>query len=308
MALNNAIVGQALVGQAQVGNSETVKKRRYIPKIHGATFAPFEMPGEDILTNGKNAFLDWDLVPNPPLTVVMPEDTTPTVTIPGAIYVPELRLTGVTGGRPTFGMRSDTWKFRPRRGGLWARRFSDIANYLNGRLLKVVLDDEKGYYYVGTVFARQWGIGDMVSSVSMTYKFRPYKYELTDSMHPWYWDPFSFVDGVIRDYRNMIVSGSRTLTVYGREMPVIPDFYPETNGTGLTVTFNGQTYQLYATKDGVIYDGVHPGLTGYTVQAGTTYDPNSGRFTVSGIDIVGEQTLTFAGNGTVSVDYRGGRL
>lgn len=308
MAQTSAVVGRAIVGLAAVGDSSTVKKRRYIPPVHGATFAPATMAGEDILQEGKNAFLDWGLVPTKPLTVVMPEDTTPTVTIPGAIYVPELRLTSATGGRPTFGMRSGSWEFRPRRGGLWARRFSDIANYLNGREIKAVLDDEKGYYYVGTVTAKTWDIGDMVSAVSMDYRFRPYKYELTDSLHPWYWDPFSFVDGVIRDYRQMIVSGSRALTVYGREMPVVPDFYPETNGTGLTVTYKGAVYQLYATKNGTIYDGVNPGLTGYTVQAGVSYDPNTGRFTVATIDIVGEQTLTFGGSGTVSVDYRGGRL
>lgn len=308
MAQNSAVLGRAIVGLAEVGNSSTVKKRRYIPPVHGATFAPAAMAGEDILQEGKNAFLDWGLVPTKALTVAMPEDTTPTVTIPGAIYVPELRLTSATGGRPTFGMRSGSWEFRPRRGGLWARRFSDVANYLNGRDVKVVLDDEKGYYYVGTVTVRTWEIGDMVSAVSMDYRFRPYKYELTDSLHPWYWDPFSFVDGVIRDYRNMIVSGSRALTVYGREMPVVPDFYPETNGTGLTVTYKGTVYQLYATKNGTIYDGVNPGLTGYTVQAGVSYDPNTGRFTVAAIDIVGEQTLTITGSGTVSVDYRGGRL
>lgn len=308
MALTGAVVGRAIVGLAAVGDSSTVKKRRYIPPVHGATFAPAAMAGEEILNEGKNAFLDWGLVPIKPLTVAMPEDTTPTVTIPGAIYVPELRLTGATGGRPTFGMRSGSWEFRPRRGGLWARRFSDIANYLNGREIKAVLDDEKGYYYVGTVTAKTWDIGDMVSAVSMDYRFRPYKYELTDSLHPWYWDPFSFVDGVIRDYRQMIVSGARSLTVYGREMPVVPDFYPATNGTGLTVTYKGAVYQLYATKNGTIYDGVNPGLTGYTVQAGVSYDPNTGRFTVATIDIVGEQTLTFGGSGTVSVDYRGGRL
>lgn len=315
MANNNAIVGQAVVGQAKVGNSgDTVIRRRYVPVKHSVYFAPVEMDGSEILRNGKNTYLDWDLVPKPVPTVPEPDDATPTATIPGAIYVPELRLTGATGGIPTFGMRAGTWTFRPRGAGLWTRRFSDIANYLNGRMLKVVLDDDKGFYYIGTVEAQIWDVGDMVSTVTFAYKFYPYKYELTDSLTPWLWDPFSFVNGVIRKYGNLAVNTSRELIVYGREMPVVPDFYPVTDHTGLTVTVGGVTYPLYAVKNGVKYDGINAGLIGYTVPDGTSYDPNTGRFTVSDIVITGDGTdatgtaLTFAGTGTVSVAYRGGRL
>ena len=308
MSVSGAKVGTAIVGLAQVGNTTTTVRRRISPVPHGITFAPAEMDGADILRLGKHTFLDWGLITKPAPTVPMPDDETPTAAIPGAIYVPELRLTGPTGGHATFGMRTGSWKFRPKRDGLWARRFSDIANYLNGRLVKAVLDDEKAFYYVGTVEAKTWEIGEMVCGVSFNYKFYPYKYELTDSLQPWLWDPFSFVNGVIRKYGNLTVSTSQKLVIHGLEMPVVPDFYPETSGTGLTVTFNGVTYQLYAMKNGVKYDGINHGLTGYTVQAGTSYDPETGRFTVSGIEIVGEATLTFNGTGTVSVGYRGGRL
>ena len=308
MANNNAVVGQAIVGQAKVGNSSTPLQRRVSPVPHGITFAPADMDGKDILRNGKHTFLDWEIVPTKAPTVPMPDDETPTAKIPGAIYVPELRLTGPTGGHATFGMRTGSWEFRPRRGGLWARRFSDIANYCNGRLLKAVLDDEKAFYYIGTVTAKEWDIGDMTSGVRFDYNFYPYKYEITDSLDDWLWDPFSFVNGVIRKYGSLSVSTSKDLVIHGLEMPVVPDFYPVTSGTGLTVTYNGTTYQLYAMKNGVKYDGINAGLTGYTVQAGTSYDPETGRFTVSGIEITGEATLTFAGTGTVSVAYRGGRL
>ena len=283
-------------------------QRRVSPVPHGITFAPVEMDGKDILRLGKHTFLDWQLVPTAAPTVPMPEDATPTVAIPGAIYAPELRLTGPAGGRATFGMRAGSWEFRPKRGGLWARRFSDVANYMNGRLLKAVLDDEKAFYYIGTVQAKEWNIGGMTSAVTFDFRLWPYKYELTDSLSPWLWDPFSFVNGVIRKYGSLSVSTSRELVIHGLEMPVVPDFYPVTSGTGLTVTYNGTTYQLYALKNGVKYDGIHHGLTDYTVQAGTSYDPETGRFTISGIEITGEATLTFAGTGTVSVAYRGGRL
>ena len=294
-----ALVRSAIVGMAKIGSQDGGPRRRVSPVPHGITFAPAEMSGVEILRNGMHTFVDWQLVPT----------AAPTVEIPGAIYVPELRLTEPAGGRATFGMRSGTWTFRPKRGGTWARRISDIANYLNGRLVKAVLDDEKAFYYVGLVSAKTWEIGDMNCTVTFEYKFYPYKYELTDSLDPWLWDPFNFYNGIIRKYADLTVNTSLSLVIHGREMPVIPDFYAETNHTGLTVTYNGVTHQLYVVKNNVIYDGVNAGLSGYTIEAGSSYDPATGRFTVSGIELgAGDSTLTFTGTGKVSVAYRGGRL
>lgn len=311
MALTTARVGQAIVGTAQAGDSSMVRRRRPRLKMHGVTFAPVTMDGTDIAREGWHTYLDWDLVPGPGKipTVPMPDDNTPTVTIPNALYVPELRLTAASGGLASFGMRSGSWEFRPRRTGLWSRRFSDAANKVNGQLVKCVLDDDPGFYYVGTVLVRAWEIGDMTSSVTIEYSFYPYKYELSDGLQDWLWDPFSFVDGVIRKYGNIAVSGSESLVIHGREMPTVPDFFPVTSGTGLTVTVSGQTWQLWATVGSTKYDGVHHGLTGYTTQAGVVYDPETGRFTVADLLLAdGDHTLTFTGSGTVSVAYRGGRL
>lgn len=313
MSISGARAGSAIAGLAQAGDESTVVKRRVSPVPHGITFAPMEIADPDILREGKHTYLDWGIVPTSAPTVPMPEDLTPTVEITGAIRMPVLRLTGPAGGRPTFGMRAGSWEFRPRRGGLWARRFSDIANFLNGRELKVVLDDEKAFYYVGTVTARQWQIGDMTSTVTLDFAFYPYKLEITDSLQPWLWDPFNFYNGVIRKYGSLTVpasgADSMVLTVHGLEMPVVPDFYPATNHTGLLLTYAGVTHQLYAMKNGVVYDGVNPGLTDFTVPAGSSYDPETGRFTVSAVELgAGAHELTFTGNGTVSVSYRGGRL
>lgn len=309
MPITTARVGQAIVGMAQTGDSSSVQRRRPRLKMHGVTFAPISMDGTDIARLGWHTYLDWDLVPTKAPTVPMPDDTTPTVTIPNALYVPELRLTAAAGGLASFGMRSGSWEFRPRRTGLWSRRFSDVANTVNGKLLRCILDDDPGFYYVGTVLVRSWEIGDMTSTVTVDYSFYPYKYELSDGLQPWLWDPFSFVDGVIRKYGGITVSGTEQLVIHGREMPAIPDFYPVTNGTGLTVTVSGSTWQLWATIGSTKYDGIHPGLTGYTTQTGVVYDPETGRFTVADLILAdGDHTLTFAGTGTVSVAYRGGRL
>lgn len=78
-------------------------------------------------------------------------------------------------------------------------------------------------------------------------------------------------------YKNLKVEGSRTVTLHGMRKPAVPAFTVSSN---MQLTFRGSTY---------------------TLTAGENRLP----------EIVirhGENTLAFTGNGTVSIDYRGGRF
>ena len=104
-----------------------------------------------------------------------------------------------------------------------------------------------------------------------------YKYEIYDSSGNWLWDPFSFVDGIIRNYGNLEVNGTLELQVIGSAMSIVPEI---TASTVMTVEYNGETYELFS---------------------GLNYLPD--------LEITeGEHIMTFTGNGTVSVLYRGGSL
>ena len=100
-------------------------------------------------------------------------------------------------------------------------------------------------------------------------------------MEDWEWDPFNFETGIIREYREIRVDGSLKFIIEGRRKNVVPAFtVVSDDGSGLQVRFNGTTYNLP--------DGTSRVLN-IVIRSGTN-------------------TLYFTGNGTVSIDYRGGRL
>jgi hypothetical protein len=94
-------------------------------------------------------------------------------------------------------------------------------------------------------------------------------------MEPWLWDSFSFEDGIIRDYYDISVPG--TLTITGRRKRVCPKFICS---VAMTVSYLGNTYNL-AMGENIVPD----------IFLGE-----------------GEHLLAFGGSGTVDVDYRGGSL
>lgn len=161
--------------------------------------------------------------------------------------------------------------------GTWLRKGSEIFNALHGKREKVILGNEKTFYYEGRIKVDTDKINKQFSKVEIEVNRDPYKYEKYSSVEDWPWDDFSFEDGIIREYKDLVVSGSLELHIPGRSMPVIPGFYCS---VAMNVTHNGKMYSLPAGKSKA------PDL----------------------LLIEGDNVLTFTGNGTVSVEYRGGSL
>ena len=161
----------------------------------------------------------------------------------------------------------------------WQRVYSQIAAACHGKKLRIILDTDPDYYYYGRVSLSASKESERVSQVVFTVDADPYKYELVSSGEDWLWDSFNFETGVIRYYKELSVSGSRTVTCIGVQRPVIPVFYCS---AAMSVSFGGQSYQIYPKIDGSRIPEI-------------VLQP-------------GENTLTFTGDGTVTIDYRGSVL
>lgn len=103
-----------------------------------------------------------------------------------------------------------------------------------------------------------------------------YKIETNSASEPWLWDVFSFVNGIIH-VNEVKVSGSAKVNLINRVKIVSPTF---TCSTAMKVTHEGNTYSLPAGET-TVYD--------IRLQEGDNY-------------------VTFTGNGTVKISYRGGSL
>lgn len=165
----------------------------------------------------------------------------------------------------------------------WHTVYSRALNALHGKHMTLIFDDDPLWYYDGRLdigAPKPDDAGYMVFTVKGSLK--PYKYNIYSSTdEDWLWDPFDFETGVIRGYKDIQIDGPTTVQIIGSEMPVVPTITVlSENGDGMTVVFNGTTYQLV---DG---DNRVPAMT---VQGG-------------------EYDLTFSGEGLVTIYFREGSL
>lgn len=154
---------------------------------------------------------------------------------------------------------------------------SQFQNKLHGKKVKMIFSEEPGFYWIGRVSVKDVDPYGILRSINIEVRAGPYKYEINSSADDWLWDPFSFVDGIINECKDLVVNGILEVSIHGRRKHVIPKFICDKD---MAVTFNNVKYNLSAGTNEVL-----------------------------DIEIVeGENKLKFEGNGTVSVDYRGGSL
>lgn len=211
------------------------------------------------------------------MAIPMPETKTNYLEIPGANGAVD--LTEVLTGDASYNNREGIEFVFESVGDYvdWHSLTSKIANYLHGRKRKIIIDSDPNYYYVGRMVLDSQKTDEVMNHIVITGTTNPFKYEKTSSTEPWFWDSFSFIDGIIRNYGNLQVNGNLSLKIYGRRMRIVPDI---TVSAAMDVTYLGKTYHLSKGKN-KIYD-IHLSE--------------------------GENILKFTGNGTISIDYRGGSL
>lgn len=224
----------------------------------------------------KHSFRDFGLILTSK-TVSFPKPKTESVTIPGADGQLDLS-TALTDGDVKYDNRSLTFKFsviNPQKN--WETVKSTLANYLHGQKMNVILDVDKGFYYVGRCTLDSWSESKKLGTLTVKVDAEPYKYSVLESTDDWLWDIFNFESGVIYDLSDIAVSGTKVVTVHSMRMKVVP------------------TITVSANMD-VRFKGVQYGLT-----AGENRNLNI-------ILSEGDNELTFIGTGTVSINFRGGSL
>ena len=156
---------------------------------------------------------------------------------------------------------------------------SNIENYLHGQRFNIEFDDEASYFYAGRCSVKGYSKRKKGGGGTITIEVDadPFKYSVVSSDDDWLWDPFDFEEGYINELKNIVVSGSRTVSLIADAKP-----------TYATITTNAQMNVTYKNKT-------------VTVAIGSTvlYDFEFAQ---------GENTIVLTGNGTVTISYRGGRL
>lgn len=229
-----------------------------------------------ITIGDKNTWDDWHLVPTSRPLVPPPHVNASYVTIPGSNGA--LDLTEALTGYPTYTNRTGSWEFLVLNGyGEWYARYSEIMAYLHGKKFRAILDDDPNYYYEGRFAVDSWASNKDWSRITINYNVGPYKIEVHGIDENWIWDTFNFETDMVHAYKDIEVSNSEDVVIYNDIMRVRPTIICS---TAMSVTFLGKTYQLSAGNNNIR-------------------------------EIIfseGSNTLTFTGNGTVTIQMHGGRF
>ncbi len=223
----------------------------------------------------KHSYKDFGLILSKK-QISLPTPQTEKVSIPGRDG--DLDLTEALGaGIVRFGNRNLKLTFAiPNMKEYGLTRQSKLANYLHGQKMRIILDEEREYYYSGRCVINPIESNKAIGKVVIDCDVDPYKHPVSGAGEPWLWDPFSFVTGVI--YKNDVnVSGSTTVNLICLSQKVIPSF---TCSAGMSVTYKNKPYSLSKGKN-KIYDILLE---------------------------EGDNHVTFIGNGTVHIAYNGGTL
>lgn len=234
--------------------------------------------GEHSITFGdKHTWNDWHLIPTSRPVFNPPSVKTNIINVPGADG--SLDLTDTLTGYPLYANRSGSFEFAVANDYWnWEIAYSTIMNYIHGRRMKAILDDDPKYYYEGRFSVNSWKSGKDYSTITIDYNVAPFKTQVLGSLDDWLWDPFNFEEDVVYDYlKEFVVSGSKTIVIDGFTQRVALSI---TSNANMTATLRGKQYQI-----------------------------NPGTEKVRGLIMLeGPNEITFTGNGIVSVDFRGGKL
>ena len=138
--------------------------------------------------------------------------------------------------------------------------FSAVQNALHGKKMKIILDDDPYFYYVGRVNVNEWKSDGRVGTIVIECDCEPYKYKLNKTIIT-----NSIENHAIITYNNL-------------RKPVVPTIKTD---AGVTIVFGNVTKVLQTAGEYVI-----PEITFRE----------------------GENSITYDGTATVTVEYQEGGL
>lgn len=132
----------------------------------------------------RNTWDNWHLIPSSRPVVSRPNVNFKYIDIPGMDG--SLDATNYLVGRPTYSDCSGSFEFYVANDyGDWASRKAELSTFLDGREMRMFLEDDPQYYYVGRFTARDWRPGANFSTVSIDYRVKPYKFRASNGEKVW---------------------------------------------------------------------------------------------------------------------------
>lgn len=244
-----------------------------------------------------DTWTDFRLIPTERPTIALPKPNIKMVSIPGR--KDPIDMTTYLTGHITYANRSGQWSFYTDNDFIENYTYGSNKGYiafeksikdkLHGRIMKVVLRDDPGYFYAGEISIGGLRPGNDRSTLVISYNFYPYKKSMHSSMDMWKFDEFDFHDGVIMYLKEMEVNTSREVVIYGSTERVSPHMSAT---FGMVVDkWTGSSWEFKGNVPTVPITSLNTIVPRLVIDEGI----NRLRFRCTGV-------------GTVTIDYRRGLL
>lgn len=241
-----------------------------------------------------NTWDDWHLIPTSRPVFNPPKVKEVYIDIPGGNG--KIDMTESLAGYPLYDNREGSFEFIVANGyrPLWIGGYQKFMNWLHGKDLVCVLDDDPSYYYTGRFDIDNWKSNNdgTWSNVTFNYKVAPYKLSKRLSTDDWLWDPFCFDTDIIHPKTVFDIRGETKVVIFNNRMPVIPViyFYPDYLSSNNSNPRVLSTLTISTSK-----------TTIKGIKAGEFRDPRLEM-------LEGENEITLTGYGRVAIKYREGSL
>lgn len=178
----------------------------------------------------KNTYDDWHLAPSSRPVISPPKLKQKYIDIPGSNGI--LDLTESLTSFPVYENREGDIEFFVLNDFEdWQVLYSEIMDYIHGRRMRAVLEDDPAYYYEGRFTVKNWKSEAYWSKIVITYNVSPYKYKTQSSIEEnWLWDIFNFETDYISVvlFKNLQMTGNWITYTFSKGMygsaPICPKF------------------------------------------------------------------------------------
>lgn len=133
--------------------------------------------------SGKNTYTEWGLIPTERPVVNPPQVKSTFVELPSSNE--SIDYTEMLTGEVHYGQSTGSWNFyfdpdwpegltnenraKTYKGTLWAKVYSDLLNFVHGKVHNIVFEDEPNKIYVGRLTVNSWTSGNPFSTISISY-------------------------------------------------------------------------------------------------------------------------------------------
>lgn len=153
----------------------------------------------------KHTYDDWGLI-LVSKNIGMPQPKTLSVDVEGMDG--SIDMSEALNGEIKFGNRSLSFEFTmTSEYDDFYELVSEISNYLHGRKLRIIIDEDDDYYYLGRCVINEWASNKRIGKIVIQCDCDPYKYQLKETAI------------------TAKISGRTYVKVYGNRMTVSPKIY-----------------------------------------------------------------------------------